>query len=71
MKRGDEVLVNGDWYPIIGIALVYHPDKPTTGSVFTLTPIGRFEPCLGYRIDYTSIEAVRPAGRSALQREGE
>lgn len=34
-------------------------NAPTTGSVFTDKPLGRFEPCLGYRINYADIESVR------------
>jgi hypothetical protein len=59
LQRGDEVLVDGEWYPVIGYALTHTPNAPTTGSVFTDKPLGRFEPCLGYRINYSAIEQVR------------
>jgi hypothetical protein len=59
LQRGDEVLVDGEWYPVIGYALTHTPNAPTTGSVFTDKPLGRFEPCLGYRISYSAIEQVR------------
>lgn len=60
LERGDEVKVAGVWYPVIGYALTRNPKDSTNGSVFTLTPNGKpFEPCLGYRIDYTDIEDHR------------
>lgn len=59
LQRGDDVLVAGEWYPVVGYALSHKPDAATTGSVFTLKPLGKFEPCLGYRISYADIEEVR------------
>lgn len=58
INRGDEVLVDGKWYPVSGCVLSVHKGK-WSGSVFTLKPRGRFEPCLGYRIDYSEIEDRR------------
>lgn len=59
--RGDDMLIDGKWYTIIGFSLLHSPDKPTTGSVFTVEPVEgvKHEPWLGYRIDYTRIEDVR------------
>lgn len=61
IQRGDEVMVEGEWYPVIGLALLKDPRGPTTGSVFTDKPYGHFEAWLGYRIDYSKIQEVRPA----------
>lgn len=58
LQRGDEIMVSGEWYPVIGYALTYVPNAPTTGSVFTSKPCGPIGP-LGYRIDYADIEQVR------------
>ena len=57
----DEVMVDGEWFPVSGFSLMHKPGEETTGSVFTLKPIGKFEPCLGYRIDYSTIRDVRRA----------
>ncbi|GGA45887.1 hypothetical protein GCM10011499_14540 [Pelagibacterium lentulum] len=57
--RGDEVLVDGEWYPVVGFSLMHKPNGPTTGSVFTDKPIGAFEHCLGYRLEYSKITDVR------------
>lgn len=62
---GDEVLVGGVWYPVDGYALTVKPGRDTSGDVFTTKPIGKFEPCLGYRINYRDVEGVR-SGRAAL-----
>lgn len=62
IERGDDVLVDGEWYPIIGYSLSLKPDAPATGSVFTSKRRGAFEPCLGFRIDYADIEQVRRRG---------
>lgn len=58
LERGQEMLVAGEWYPIIGCSLLVGKDG-TSGSVFTLKPRGNYEPWLGYRIDYSEIEEVR------------
>lgn len=59
IQRGDEVLVDNEWYPVVGYALRVEPNQRTTGSVFTLKPYGRFEPCLGYRLNYKDIAGHR------------
>lgn len=59
MQRGDEVLVEDEWYPVLGYALTVLPSGERMGEVFTSKPRGKFEPCLGYRIDYTEIEGHR------------
>ncbi len=55
LQRGDEVLVGDDWYPVSGYSLRCEPGGAKSGSVFTLKPRGVFEPCLGYRIDWSEI----------------
>lgn len=59
LQRGDEVLVGGVWYPVIGYAGTAHPGGASTGSIFTNKPIGKYEPWLGYRIDYAAVEDCR------------
>jgi hypothetical protein len=59
LTRGCEVLIGDEWYPVVGYALTHKPNSPTTGSVFTTKPHGKFEPQLGYRLDYSQIEEVR------------
>ncbi|TPJ86989.1 MULTISPECIES: hypothetical protein [unclassified Mesorhizobium] len=59
LQRGDDVLVGGEWYPVIGYSLRISPNEPTTGDIFTTKPYGKYEPWLGYRIDYASIEQSR------------
>jgi hypothetical protein len=59
IQQGDEVMVEGEWYPVIGFALMHIPNGPTAGSVFTDKPYGIFEVCLGYRIDYAKIQKIR------------
>lgn len=58
LRRGDEVLVGGDWYPVIGCALTYRPNAPATGNIFTSKPYGPIG-SLGYRINFADIEQVR------------
>lgn len=54
LQAGDEVMVGGEWYPVAGYSLrVERSGK--SGSVFTLKPYGKFEPFLGYRINYADI----------------
>lgn len=60
LQRGDEVMADGEWWPVIGYAL----SGPTSGSIFTLKKRGTFEPCLGYRIDMSEItDCRRPPSR--------
>jgi hypothetical protein len=59
---GDEVQVFGDWYPVIGYSLLIERGN-TTGSVFSSKKYGNCEPCLGYRINYSDITAVRPSNQ--------
>ena len=58
LMRGQEVLVGGQWYPVSGYSLSVSKHG-TTGSVFTTKAYGRFEPQLGYRLNYKDIEDVR------------
>jgi len=59
ISRGCEVKVGESWYPVCGFALI-REKSGASGSVFTLKPNGAtFEPCLGYRIDYSDIEDIR------------
>jgi hypothetical protein len=55
IQRGREVLVDGQWYPIIGFAL---SKDGTTGTIYTDVPRGKFK-LMGYEIDYSAIEDVR------------
>ncbi|AKR55746.1 hypothetical protein XM25_08030 [Devosia sp. H5989] len=59
LQRGDEVLVDREWYPVIGYVGTHHPITGRTGSIFTNKPIGKYEPWLGYRIDFALIEDCR------------
>lgn len=57
LQQGDEVLVKGQWCPVIGYSLSI--DKGvTTGTVFTTHKHGEFDG-FGYRIDYNDIEDHR------------
>lgn len=53
LQRGDEVLVDGEWYPVIG----YVGDQ-----LFTLRPRGKYDPWLGYRIDESEVSDARRPG---------
>ena len=55
LQRGDDVMVDGEWYPVVGYALCVDSKVGTTGSVFTTKPRGEYEPWLGYRLDYCEI----------------
>jgi hypothetical protein len=59
LQRGDEVLVSGDWYPVIGYVGTHHPGGVATGNIYTNKPIGKYEPWMGYRIDYQQVEDCR------------
>jgi len=59
LERGFFVQVAGEWYPVDGLCLTHYPGGAVDGSVFTLKPNGRpFEPCLGYRIEYSEIAQI-------------
>jgi hypothetical protein len=56
LQRGDEVFVDGDWYPIIGYA---------GDSLFTSKPRGKHEAWLGYRINEAEVTDARRPERAA------
>ncbi len=64
LQLGDEVLVAGQWYPVIGYVGMHHPDGGLDMEVFTNKPIGKYEAWLGYRVGLAMIEDCR---RPALE----